>query len=65
MGLILAILGFLFLYAGFDSFGPNLILTLVLVVAGSMLSGAGLNLYFRPETTTLSRVRRALQKPLW
>jgi hypothetical protein len=65
VGLILTILGFPLLYAGFDSFGPNLVLTSVLIVAGFVLSGAGLNLYFRPESTSLSRVRRALQKPLW
>jgi len=65
VGLILAIMGVLFLYAGFDQFGPALVISSVLVVAGLILVGAGLNLYFRLESTTLSRIRRALQKPVW
>ena len=65
VGLILAIMGVLLLYAGFDQFGPALVLGSVLVVAGFTLSGAGLNLYFRLESTALSRIRRVLQKPLW
>jgi len=65
VALILAILGVLLLYAGFDNFGLALVLSSVLIVAGFLLSGAGLSLFFRLESTTISRIRKALQKPLW
>lgn len=65
VGLVLAILGVLLLSAGFDQFGPALVISSVLIVAGFTLVGAGLNLYFRLESTTLSWIRSALQKPLW
>ena len=65
VGLVFAVLGVLLLYAGFDNFGPALVLSSVLIVAGFLLSRAGLSLYFKLESTTLSRIRKALQKPLW
>jgi len=65
MGLILAIMGVLFLYAGFDQFGAALVIRSVLVVAGLLMVGAGLNLFFQLESTIITRIRRALQKPLW
>lgn len=64
IGLILAILGSLLLYAGFDTLGPALVLSSALVIAGLVISVAGLNLFFRSESTTIARIRRALQKPL-
>jgi hypothetical protein len=30
-----------------------------------LLSGAGLILFFKLGSTTIGRIRRALQKPLW
>jgi hypothetical protein len=64
-GLIVAILGGVFNSAWFNSFGQALLLSIVFVVPGFLLSAAGLILFFRLESTTMSRIRRALQKPLW
>ena len=64
VGLVVAILGGLLPFASYDSFGPYFVLTPVFIVSGFSLAGAGLNLYFGLESTTINRIRRALQKPL-
>lgn len=63
-GIIVAILAGLFTATWFYNFGQALLLTTVFIVPGFLLSGAGLILFFKSESTTLSRIRRALQKPL-
>jgi len=64
-GVILAILGVLLPYDLFNEFGPTVVRSPVFIFTGFLLSGTGLNLLFRRESTTISRIRRALQKPLW
>ena len=64
VGLVVAILGGLLPFASYDSFGPEFVLTPVFIVTGFLLAGAGLNLYFGSESSTMNRIRRALQKPL-
>ena len=65
VGLIVAILGVLLPYDWFNEFGPTSIRSLAFVFTGFLLSGAGLNLFFRLESTSISRIRRVLQKPVW
>jgi len=64
-GVILAILGVLLPYVLFNEFGPTVVLSPVFIFTGFLLSGVGLSLLFRPESTTISRIRRTLQKPIW
>jgi len=61
----LAILGVLLPYDLFNEFGPTAVRGPVFILIGFLLSGLGLNLLFTLESTTISRIRRALQKPLW
>src|SRR3989442_15766989 len=63
-GVILAILGVLLPYDLFNEFGPSVVRSPFFIFTGFLLSGTGLNLLFRRESTTISRIRRALQKPL-
>jgi hypothetical protein len=63
-GLVLVIWGILLSYAWYETSVPVFVLTPVLVVTGLVLGGAGLSLYFKLESTTMGRIRRALQKPL-
>jgi hypothetical protein len=65
VGLVVAILGGLFTSASYNDFGQIPLLVLVFAIMGFLLSGVGLGLFFRLESTTISRIRRALQKPLW
>ena len=65
VGIIVVIFGGLFASAWFANSGEPFLLSTVFIIPGFLLSGAGLNLFFRPESTTMSRIRRALQKPLW
>jgi hypothetical protein len=65
VGLIVAISGVLLPFASYTNFGPEVVLSPVFFVTGFLLSGVGLNLFFRLESTTISRIRRALQKPVW
>jgi len=48
-----------------NEFGPTVVRSPVFIFTGFLLSGVGLNLLFRLESTNTSRIRRALQKPLW
>jgi len=64
-GAILAILGVLLPYDLFNEFGPTAVRAPVFIFTGFLLSGLGLSLLFTLESTTISRIRRALQKPLW
>jgi hypothetical protein len=64
-GVILAILGVLLPYDLFNEFGPTVVRSPVFIFTGFLLSGVGLSLLFRLESTTIGRIRRALQKPLW
>jgi len=65
VGLVVAILGGLFTSASNNDFGQIPLLDLVFAIMGFLLSAVGLGLFFRLESTTISRIRRALQKPLW
>ena len=65
VGLVVAILGGLFTSTSYNDFGQIPLLVLVFTTMGFLLSGVGLGLFFRLESTTISRIRRALQKPLW
>ena len=65
LGPIVAILGGVFTSAWFNNSGRSFLLFPIFIVTGFFLSGAGLNLFFRSESTTMSRISRALQKPLW
>jgi hypothetical protein len=64
-GVIVAILGVLLPYDLFNEFGPTAVRSPVFIFTGFLLCGAGLNLFFRLESTTMSGIRKALQKPLW
>ena len=64
-GAIVAVLGVLLPYDLFNEFGPTVVRAPVFIFTGFLLSGAGLNLLFTQESTSMSRIRRALQKPLW
>ena len=64
-GVILAILGVMLPYNLLNEFGPTVVRSPVFIFTGFLLSGVGLNLLFRLESTNTSRIRRALQKPLW
>ena len=65
VGLVIAIFGVLLPYAEFNNPSSALILFPIFVISGFLLSGAGLNLFFRLESTSMSRIRRMLQKPVW
>ena len=65
VGLVIAIFGVLLPYAEFNNSGSALILFPIFIISGFLLSGAGLNLFFRLESTSMSRIRRVLQKPVW
>jgi len=65
VGLIVAILGVLLPYNLLNEFGPTVVRSPVFIFTGFLLSGAGLNLLFRLESTSMSRIRRVLQKPVW
>ena len=64
VGLVVAILGGLFTSASYNDFGQIPLLVIVFTTIGFLLSGVGLGLFFRLESRTMSRIRRALQKPL-
>jgi len=64
-GLIVAILAGLSTSTWFYSFGGSFLLGTVFIASGFLLSGAGLILFLGLQSTTLARLRRALQKPLW
>ncbi len=65
-GAIVAVLGVLLPYDLFNEFGPSAVRGPVLVFTGFLFSGAGSNMWLRLEsTTTMGRICRALQKPLW
>jgi len=63
-GIIVAIFGSLFMSTWFYNFGLASLLGTVFILPGFLISGAGLILFFRLESPTMSRIRRALQKPL-
>jgi hypothetical protein len=65
VGLIIAILGGLFASSSFNNLGQTSLLVPVFTIMGFLLTGVGLGLFFRLESTTLARIRRALQKPVW
>ena len=64
-GIILAILAGLFTSSSFYNFGQVFLLTTIFILPGFLISGVGLILFFRLESPTMNRIRRALQKPLW
>jgi hypothetical protein len=63
-GLIEGVVGGLFASVWFNNSGPTIILVLIFTCTAFLLSGTGLNLYFELKSTTLTRIRRLLQKPL-
>jgi hypothetical protein len=65
VGLIVAISGGVFTSVWFNSSGPAIILTLILIVSGLLISGAGLTLFLGFKSTIMTKIRRVLQKPLW
>jgi len=64
-GVIVAILAGLSTSTWLYSFGRSFLLGTVFIASGFLLSGAGLILFLGLQSTTLARIRRALQKPLW
>jgi len=65
VGLIVAIPGGLFASAWSNYSGQAFLLVPIFIFTGFSLSGVGLSLFFRPESTTIDGIRKALQKTLW
>jgi hypothetical protein len=63
VGVMLAIFGVLLPYPWYDNYGPVFLFP-VFMVPGFLLGGAGLSLFLRPESTSMDRIRKVLQKPL-
>jgi len=64
-GVIVAIFASLFTSYWFYYFGESFLLGTVFFASGFLLSGVGLIMFLGLRSTTLARIRRALQKPLW
>ena len=64
-GVIITISAGLFTSSWFSYLGESFLLGTVFIASGFLLSGIGLILFLGLKSTTLGRIRRALQKPLW
>jgi len=63
VGLVLTILGAILPYLQYDDYGPVFLFPLFMAT-GFSVSGVALKLLFRPESTIMDRISKALQKPL-
>ena len=64
-GVIVAILAVLFTSSWFNYLGESFLLGTVFIASGFLIGGVGLIMFLGLQSTTLGRIRRALQKPLW
>ncbi len=64
-GVIGAIFAGLFTSSWFYYFGESFLLGTIFIASGFLLSGVGLIMFLGLQSTTIARIRRALQKPLW
>ena len=64
-GVIVTIFAVLFTSSWFNYFGESFLLGTVFIASGFLIGGVGLIMFLGLKSTTLARIRRALQKPLW
>ena len=63
-GVIVAIFAGLFTSSRFYYFGGGFLLGTIFIASGFLISGVGLIMFLGLQSTTIARIRRALQKPL-
>jgi len=63
-GVIVAIFAGLFTSSWFYYFGGSFLLGTIFIASGFLISGVGLIMFLGLQSTTIARIRRALQKPL-
>lgn len=64
-GVMVTIFAVLFTSSWFSYLGGSFLLGTLFIASGFLIAGIGLIMFLGLQSTTLARIRRALQKPLW